>query len=66
MDKPSSFHDLPADSFPFTMEVFAKDDSLLWSTTVEEPGAVAIPGFHGAVGFIRVSFANGEVVEHAP
>lgn len=67
-EKPTAFHDLPADSFPFTMEVFGKDGVLLWSCEVCGPGAVAIPGFQGAVAYVRTTFANGqvEVVEPPP
>ena len=71
MTAPSAFHDLPPDSFPFTMELLdAETREVRWSATADGPGAVRIPGSHETNGgkpvAVRVTFGSGEVVEMEP
>lgn len=41
---PMAFHDLPADSFPFTMELLdAATREVRWSVRVDGPGATKVP-----------------------
>lgn len=57
----SRFRDIPADAFPFTIRAFDKRGELVWSETVEQPGAVYVPPLskeHGPV-TIEVEFADG-------
>lgn len=60
---PHKFVDLPRKAYPFTIEAFDHDDAVIWSETVKEPCALEVPGFHGGVKFVRVTFADGNVEE---
>lgn len=62
-DKPVAFHDLPATSFPFHIIAIGYDDEILWEETVDSPGVLEVPGFHGAVKLVRMTFADGRVEE---
>lgn len=69
MTLPSAFHDLPAESFPFTIEMFDVDTKEVYETIpVYGPGAVRInpKPTHVRLAGTRMRFANGEVVEHEP
>ena len=52
-DKPTAFHDLPADAFPFTIEFFRADTKeVVHTIRVEGPGMVEVPPLskmHGGV-----------------
>ena len=42
---PVKFRDLPADAFPFTMELLdAETREVRWSVRVDGPGATKVPG----------------------
>jgi hypothetical protein len=67
----TAFHDLPASSFPFTMELLdAETREVCWSATADGPGALRIPSKHevngGKLMACRVTSGNGEVVEMEP
>ena len=60
------FHDLSADSFPFTMELLdAETREVCWTATADGPGAVQVPGYRevndGKPVAVRMTFGNGEV-----
>lgn len=62
MSLPTAFHDLSADSFPFTIEMYDVDTGIVYSTeTVEGPGAMYVPPkpAHVREAACRVRFANG-------
>jgi hypothetical protein len=43
--KPFAFHNLPAEAFPFTIELLdAGTRNVVWTTTVTGPGVVDVPG----------------------
>jgi hypothetical protein len=68
---PAKFRDLPASSFPFTMELLdVETREVCWSATADGPGVVRIPGKEETNGgkpvAVRVTFGNGEVVEMEP
>ena len=62
-ERPVAFRDLPASSFPFHIVALGHDDEVLWEETVTGPCALEVPGFHGAVKVVRVTFADGRVEE---
>jgi len=65
--KPFAFHDLPADSFPFTAELLdTGTGETVWSATVSGPGALRIPSAaevnEGRPVSARITLADGDVV----
>lgn len=67
MDLPTAFHDLPSESYPFTLELIRQDETV-WEVRVDSPGAVHVPGQHEIPGVgpvsCRVTYHSlGEVVE---
>jgi hypothetical protein len=63
---PISFIDLPASSYPFTVEyVSVASGKTLRTDTVTDAGMLQVPGrnFFGEAVTIRITFANGEVRE---
>ena len=70
MTEPLAFHDLPASSFPFTIEILDNATrEVAWSEEVTGPGAVRIPGLDEtgeSPKAVRLSFADGQVVELNP
>ncbi len=70
-DLPFAFHTLHPSDLPFTIELIQvggnEDGKVLWTRTVEQPGALHIPGF-GGQGFgvrARVTFPD-RIVEEMP
>lgn len=62
-DKPAAFHDISEDRFPFTITAFASDGTVVWQQTVSEPGVLQVPGTGpGSVAYVRIEYADGEVV----
>lgn len=61
---PFAFHDLSADSFPFTIEFFSSEGTLLDTIHVPGPGAIHIPGYggKGAPITIRLRFPDGTMI----
>lgn len=59
-----AFHDLPADSFPFTVRFFRGGD-LVHEFTVRGSGAFDVPAVGPGVRVI-VEYADGESVEVGP
>lgn len=56
--------DLPLDHFPFVIEYFTADGTVVHSAVVTGPGVMQVPPLaatHGPIG-TRVSFATGHVV----
>lgn len=63
MSLPSAFHDLSADSFPFTIEMYDVDTNEIYNVeTVDGPGAIYIAPKpdHVRLAGCRVRFANGQ------
>jgi hypothetical protein len=62
--------DLPADTFPFTVEYVNADnpDEMLATTTVSGPGVLRVPGFAatGVKVMVRVIYPDGQVEECWP
>lgn len=68
-DLPVKFRDLPADAFPFTIELYDVDTREVYETIeVAGPGATRInpKPAHVRLAGSRIRFANGEVTEHEP
>lgn len=66
--KPYAFHDLPADSFPFTVEALDASGAVVWTTEVTGPGALYVPPlatFYGPVS-VRLRFPDGSVITGDP
>lgn len=66
MTLPTVFRDLPADAFPFDIEMYDMDTKEVYETIhVEGPGAVKInpKPAHVRLAGSRVRFGNGQVVE---
>jgi hypothetical protein len=66
MSLPARFRDLPADAFPFTMELLdAETREVCWSATADGPGAVRVPSRDEVNGgrptAARVTLGNGKV-----
>lgn len=65
--EPFAFHDLPRHLFPFTMRLTdAETGEEVWSTTVDRPGVVTVPGTaqHGHARVkARIEWADGTVSE---
>ena len=66
---PVAFRDLPAEAFPFTVELLKADTrTVVWTATVDGPGALRVPG-PDETGpgrkIVRVTFADGTVQEEA-
>lgn len=64
---PVAFRDLPAEAFPFTIELLnAGTREVVWSATVDGPAAVRVPG-QDETGpgrkIARITFADGTVQE---
>lgn len=64
---PAVFRDLPADAFPFTMEILDADTrEVVWAVTVDGPGAIRVPGLDETGPgrkIARITWADGSVVE---
>lgn len=57
MEGPISFHGLSADSFPFEIKAWDADTGdVLWTTTVEGPSAVKVPGKPEGIRQVKVTF----------
>lgn len=69
MTKQFAFHDLPAASFPFTVEFISeRTGAVVHTITADGPGGMTVPALgreHGPV-WVRMSFADGKIVEHHP
>lgn len=68
-DLPFAFHDLPADTFPFTIEMYDVDTRETYETIeVAGPGAVRInpKPTHVRLAGTRMRLPNGTVTEHEP
>jgi hypothetical protein len=64
---PVMFRDLPAEAFPFIIELLDEGTrEVVWSVTVDGPGMIAVPG-RDVTGpgrkIARVTYADGTVEE---
>jgi hypothetical protein len=62
-----AFHDLPATSFPFTVDMIDKaTGDVVWSEVVTGPGALRVPSKHEVNGgrdvAARMTFPDGTVI----
>lgn len=66
---PYAFYDLPASDFPFTVEFWEagadRRGPATWTTTVEAPSTLHIPGF-GPGTWCRVTFPDRQYIEPPP
>jgi hypothetical protein len=62
-EKPTAFRDLPEESYPFTVEFFTADGTVVHTIEVSGPGAIEVPALgtiYGPVG-ARAIYADGTV-----
>lgn len=62
-EKKTMFRDLPEESFPFTVEFFTADGTVVHTIRVSGPGAMEVPALgkiYGPVG-ARTTYADGVV-----
>lgn len=67
-EKPTAFHDLPADAFPLTLEFLNRHGVLIRTERVDGPGVSEIPGLAPLYGpiAVRLTFANGTTHTEPP
>lgn len=67
-EKPTAFHDLPIDSFPFLVEFYSEDGVLVHHIEVSGPGGMEIPGLaaeHGPI-WVQTTYPDGRRVVMRP
>lgn len=67
MPEDQSYHELPADRFPFTMQAFStRDGSMVWERLIKAPGPVWVPPLAKQIGCpvtIRITWPDGTVTD---